>query len=224
MTQELRFDGRVAIVTGAGGGLGRSHALLLGKRGASVVVNDLGGSMHGGGQSSTPAQKVVEEIKAAGGEAIANYDSVEDGGKIVQAALDTWGKIDIVVNNAGILRDMSFQKLTRGGLGPDLPRPRARRLPRHPRRVERTCATPATGASSSRPRPRASTATSARPTTAWPSSASSGSPTRSRSRGASATSSSTPSRPSPARASPRRCSRKELIDALRPEYVSPLVA
>src|SRR5580704_1763730 len=112
MTQELRFDGRVAIVTGAGGGLGRSHALLLGKRGARVVVNDLGGSMHGGGQSATPAQKVVEEIKASGGEAIANYDSVEDGGKIVQAALDTWGKIDIVVNNAGILRDVSFQKLS----------------------------------------------------------------------------------------------------------------
>ena len=112
MTQELRFDGRVAIVTGAGGGLGRSHALLLGKRGARVVVNDLGGSMHGGGQSATPAQKVVEEIKASGGDAIANYDSVEDGGKIVQAALDTWGRIDIVVNNAGILRDTSFQKLT----------------------------------------------------------------------------------------------------------------
>jgi (3R)-3-hydroxyacyl-CoA dehydrogenase / 3a,7a,12a-trihydroxy-5b-cholest-24-enoyl-CoA hydratase / enoyl-CoA hydratase 2 len=112
MTQELRFDGRVAIVTGAGGGLGRSHALLLGKRGARVVVNDLGGSMHGGGQSATPAQKVVEEIKASGGEAIANYDSVEDGAKIVQAALDTWGKVDIVVNNAGILRDTSFQKLT----------------------------------------------------------------------------------------------------------------
>jgi 3-hydroxyacyl-CoA dehydrogenase/3a,7a,12a-trihydroxy-5b-cholest-24-enoyl-CoA hydratase len=112
MSQELRFDGRVAIVTGAGGGLGRSHALLLGKRGAKVVVNDLGGSMHGGGQSATPAQKVVEEIKAAGGEAVANYDSVEDGGKIVQAALDTWGRIDIVVNNAGILRDTSFQKLS----------------------------------------------------------------------------------------------------------------
>jgi 3-hydroxyacyl-CoA dehydrogenase/3a,7a,12a-trihydroxy-5b-cholest-24-enoyl-CoA hydratase len=112
MANDLRFDGRVAIVTGAGGGLGRSHALLLGKRGARVVVNDLGGSMHGGGQSATPAQKVVEEIKAAGGEAIANADSVEDGGKIVQAALDTWGRIDIVVNNAGILRDVSFQKLS----------------------------------------------------------------------------------------------------------------
>ncbi|MFT3773408.1 MAG: SDR family NAD(P)-dependent oxidoreductase [Minicystis sp.] len=112
MANDLRFDGRVAIVTGAGNGLGRSHALLLGKRGAKVVVDDLGGSMHGGGQSATPAQKVVDEIKALGGDAIANADSVEDGGKIVQAALDTWGRIDIVVNNAGILRDTSFQKLS----------------------------------------------------------------------------------------------------------------
>ncbi|APR83481.1 Oxidoreductase, short chain dehydrogenase/reductase family protein [Minicystis rosea] len=112
MANDLRFDGRVAIVTGAGNGLGRSHALMLGKRGAKVVVNDLGGSMHGGGQSTTPAQKVVDEIKAAGGDAIANADSVEDGGKIVQAALDTWGRIDIIVNNAGILRDTSFQKLS----------------------------------------------------------------------------------------------------------------
>ncbi len=109
---ELRFDGRVAIVTGAGGGLGRAHALLLGSRGARVVVNDLGGSMTGAGNDSTPAQKVVAEIKALGGEAIANADSVEDGAKIVQAAMDTWGKIDIVVNNAGILRDTSFQKLS----------------------------------------------------------------------------------------------------------------
>src|SRR4029453_19093805 len=112
MANELRFDGRVAIVTGAGGGLGRSHALLLASRGAKVVVNDLGGSMHGGGQSATPAQKVVEEIKASGGDAIANADSVEDGAKIVQAALDTWGRIDIVVNNAGILRDTTFHKMS----------------------------------------------------------------------------------------------------------------
>src|SRR4051794_22836149 len=112
MAQELRFDGRVALVTGAGGGLGRSHALLLGKRGCKVVVNDLGGSMHGGGKSSAAADKVVEEIKAAGGEAVANYDSVEDGDKIVQTAMDTWKRIDIVVNNAGILRDTSFKKLT----------------------------------------------------------------------------------------------------------------
>jgi 3-hydroxyacyl-CoA dehydrogenase/3a,7a,12a-trihydroxy-5b-cholest-24-enoyl-CoA hydratase len=109
---DLRFDNRVAIVTGAGNGLGRSHALLLASRGAKVVVNDLGGTATGGGKSSAAADKVVEEIKAAGGEAIANYDSVEDGEKIVQAALDTWKRIDIVVNNAGILRDTSFKKLT----------------------------------------------------------------------------------------------------------------
>ena len=112
MPTELRFDGRVAIITGAGAGLGRSHALLLASRGAKVVVNDLGGSRHGDGKSSAAADAVVAEIKKAGGEAIANYDSVEDGAKIVQAALDTWKRIDIVVNNAGILRDTSFQKMT----------------------------------------------------------------------------------------------------------------
>ena len=109
---DLRFDGRVAIVTGAGNGLGRSHALLLASRGCKVVVNDLGGGATGAGKSSAAADKVVEEIKAAGGEAVANYDSVEDGDKIVQTALDTWKRIDIVVNNAGILRDTSFKKLT----------------------------------------------------------------------------------------------------------------
>ena len=109
---DLRFNDRVAIVTGAGNGLGRSHALLLASRGAKVVVNDLGGTATGGGKSSAAADKVVEEIKAAGGEAVANYDSVEDGDKIVQTALDTWKRIDIVVNNAGILRDTSFKKLT----------------------------------------------------------------------------------------------------------------
>jgi 3-hydroxyacyl-CoA dehydrogenase/3a,7a,12a-trihydroxy-5b-cholest-24-enoyl-CoA hydratase len=111
MTQ-LRFDGRVAIVTGAGGGLGRAHAMLLASRGAKVVVNDLGGSTKGEGKSATAADKVVAEIKAAGGEAVANYDSVEDGDKIVEAAIDAFGKIDIVINNAGILRDVSFPKMT----------------------------------------------------------------------------------------------------------------
>jgi 3-hydroxyacyl-CoA dehydrogenase/3a,7a,12a-trihydroxy-5b-cholest-24-enoyl-CoA hydratase len=99
-------------VTGAGNGLGRAHALLLGARGARVVVNDLGGGTSGGGKSSAAADKVVAEIKAAGGDAVANYDSVEDGAKIVQTAMDTWGRVDIVVNNAGILRGTSFQKMT----------------------------------------------------------------------------------------------------------------
>src|SRR5215212_5700984 len=112
MANELRFDDKVVIITGAGNGLGRSHALLFGSRGAKVIVNDLGGSAFGQGKSSAAADKVVEEIKAAGGEAAASYDSVEDGDKIVQAALDSFGRIDIVVNNAGILRDTTFHKMT----------------------------------------------------------------------------------------------------------------
>lgn len=109
---ELRFDGRVAIVTGAGGGLGRQHALTLAARGCKVVVNDLGGGAHGGGQSSSAADKVVEEIRAMDGEAVANYDSVENGTAIVQTALDHFGTVDIVINNAGILRDTSFAKMS----------------------------------------------------------------------------------------------------------------
>jgi len=112
MSKELRFDGKVALVTGAGGGLGRSHALLLASRGAKVVVNDLGGSFTGDGKSSSAADKVVAEIKEKGGEAVANYDSVEDGDKIIKTAIDAFGKIDIVINNAGILRDVSFKKMT----------------------------------------------------------------------------------------------------------------
>src|SRR3954470_24435415 len=98
MSNELRFDGKVALVTGAGNGLGRSHALLLGARGAKVVVNDLGGAATGGGKSSAAADKVVSEIKAAGGQAVANYDSVEDGDRIVKSALDAFGRLDIVIN------------------------------------------------------------------------------------------------------------------------------
>eukprot|EP00924_Labyrinthula_sp_SR-Ha-C_P005093 maker-scaffold_1-snap-gene-21.52-mRNA-1 protein AED:0.01 eAED:0.01 QI:389/1/1/1/1/1/2/338/304 len=108
----LRFDGKVAVVTGAGNGLGRAYALLLGSRGAKVVVNDLGGSFKGDGKSTRAADKVVEEIQKAGGEAVANYDSVTDGDKVIQTALDTYGSIDILVNNAGILRDVSFKKMT----------------------------------------------------------------------------------------------------------------
>ncbi|MBK7974185.1 MAG: SDR family oxidoreductase [Deltaproteobacteria bacterium] len=112
---DVRFDGRVAIVTGAGGGLGRSHALLLASRGAKVVVNDLGGAFDGSGSGSTTmAQKVCDEIKAAGGEAVPDYNSVStpDGAAgIVKTALDTFGKLDIVINNAGILRDKSIVKM-----------------------------------------------------------------------------------------------------------------
>jgi NAD(P)-dependent dehydrogenase (short-subunit alcohol dehydrogenase family) len=112
---DLGFDGKVAIITGAGGGLGRSHALELAKRGALIVVNDLGGSVDGVGGSEAAAQKVVDEITAAGGEAVANYDSVatpEGGESIVQTAIDAWGRVDIVINNAGILRDKAFHNMT----------------------------------------------------------------------------------------------------------------
>lgn len=100
MASELRFDGRVCVVTGAGGGLGRAYALLFASRGAKVVVNDLGRSLTGEDQSSAPASKVVEEIKANGGEAVANFDSVESGDKIIQTALNNYGRVDIVINNA----------------------------------------------------------------------------------------------------------------------------
>lgn len=112
MSGQLRYDGKVVIVSGAGAGLGRQHALMFGARGAKVVVNDLGGDIAGGGNSSAAADAVVAEIAALGGEAVANYDSVEDGAKIVQTALDAFGTLDIVINNAGILRDASFQKMT----------------------------------------------------------------------------------------------------------------
>jgi NAD(P)-dependent dehydrogenase (short-subunit alcohol dehydrogenase family) len=112
---EILFDGRVAIVTGAGGGLGRAYALELGKRGAKVVVNDFGGARDGSGAGAAgPADKVVDEIKALGGEAAANYDNVatvEGGANIVKTAVDAFGKVDILINNAGILRDKSFIKM-----------------------------------------------------------------------------------------------------------------
>ena len=112
---EVRFDGRVAIVTGAGGGLGRAHALLLASRGAKVVVNDLGGARDGTGAGTAMADQVVNEIKAAGGEATPDYhgvDTAEGGEAIVKTALDAYGKVDIVVNNAGILRDRAFHNMT----------------------------------------------------------------------------------------------------------------
>jgi NAD(P)-dependent dehydrogenase (short-subunit alcohol dehydrogenase family) len=111
---DINFKGKVAIVTGAGAGLGKTYALELAKRGCKVVVNDLGGSRDGSGASQGPAQVVVDEIKKAGGEAAANYDNVAtiEGGKgIVKTAVDAFGKVDIVINNAGILRDKSFLKM-----------------------------------------------------------------------------------------------------------------
>ena len=111
---ELRFDGRVAIITGAGGGLGRSHALELARRGAHVLVNDLGGALDGSGSSTSAAQRVVDEITGFGGSAAPNHDSVatpEGGQAIVQAAVDAFGRVDVLVNNAGILRDKAFHKM-----------------------------------------------------------------------------------------------------------------
>lgn len=112
--ERIDFTGKVAVVTGAGGGLGRAYAIELAKRGAKVIVNDLGGSRDGTGASKTPAQKVVDEIKAIGGEAYANYDNVatkEGGENIIKTAIERFGRIDILINNAGILRDKSFTKM-----------------------------------------------------------------------------------------------------------------
>src|SRR6201986_4017128 len=110
----MSFANKVVIVTGAGGGLGRAHALHLAKLGAKVVINDLGGSLDGTGGNSSAAEKVVAEIKAAGGEAVANGASVSDDAGVahlVKQTMDTWGRIDILVANAGILRDKSFGKM-----------------------------------------------------------------------------------------------------------------
>merc|ERR1719282_1048250 len=124
----LRFDDRVVVITGAGAGLGKAYALEFASRGAKIVVNDLGGSGTGQGSSSKAADAVVEEIKAKGGQAVADYHSVEDGDKIIETAVSAFGKVDVLINNAGqwsiiqilrvvslpagILRDVSFAKMT----------------------------------------------------------------------------------------------------------------
>jgi NAD(P)-dependent dehydrogenase (short-subunit alcohol dehydrogenase family) len=121
---EIRFDGDVALITGAGRGIGRSHALELARRGARVVVNDAGGAVDGSaGDGRSPADAVAAEIRAAGGRAVANHDSVatpEGGAAIVAQAIGEFGRIDIVINNAGILRDKKFHHLTPELLGPVL--------------------------------------------------------------------------------------------------------
>ena len=118
---DLGFDGRVAVITGAGGGLGREHALLLASRGAQVVVNDLGGDVSGEGGDAGPAERVAKEIEGLGGVAVANTDSVatpEGGQAIIDQALEAYGRVDIVINNAGILRDRTFQKMEPDLLNP----------------------------------------------------------------------------------------------------------
>jgi NAD(P)-dependent dehydrogenase (short-subunit alcohol dehydrogenase family) len=121
MTNELRFDDQVAVITGAGGGLGKEYALLLASRGARVLVNDIGGSVTGDGSNSEAAQAAAAEIRQLGGEAVADNHSVtspEGGQAIIDAAQNAWGRVDIVINNAGIVRDAPFEDMTAGQFEP----------------------------------------------------------------------------------------------------------
>ena len=118
MSNELRFDGKVVAITGAGNGLGRTYALEIARRGGKVVVNDLGGAVDGQGSDAAAAQQVADEIRAFGGEAVPNFASVatEEGGQsIIRTALEAYGRIDAVIANAGILRDRSFAKMSLAG-------------------------------------------------------------------------------------------------------------
>jgi (3R)-3-hydroxyacyl-CoA dehydrogenase / 3a,7a,12a-trihydroxy-5b-cholest-24-enoyl-CoA hydratase / enoyl-CoA hydratase 2 len=112
MAGQLRFDNRVVVITGAGSGLGKAYALEFARRGAKVVVNDLGCSVSGEGQSKNPADQTVDLIKKSGGIAVPNYDSAEFGDKIIKTALDNFGRVDVVINNAGVLRDNSMVKIS----------------------------------------------------------------------------------------------------------------
>lgn len=112
MAQKLRFEGRVVVITGGGSGLGREYALEFAKRGAKILLNDLGGSVTGVGNSNRSADMTVKELKLLGAEAVANYDSVSEGEKIIEAAISAFGRVDVVVNNAGILKEVFFHKIT----------------------------------------------------------------------------------------------------------------
>ncbi|MDZ7733051.1 MAG: SDR family NAD(P)-dependent oxidoreductase [Acidimicrobiia bacterium] len=200
---DLGYDGKVAVITGAGGGLGRQHALVLAERGARVVINDLGGSVSGEGGDEGPAEATAKEIESKGGIAVSNTDSVataEGGEAIIQTALDAFGQVDIVINNAGILRDKTFHNMTpefvdpvidvhlRGAFHVTIPA-----WKHHARSGLRTCR-------EHRVERRACSATSGRPTTARRRWVWSGSRTSSPSRARSTTSTPTRSARSPRRA------------------------